>query len=387
MKALTWTLVLLFVGLAAAAEEIQFNHADGTLTCGANVSSSACTLAAPEGASLAITLVNSAPELLERTVTITEQNAALRKKLLDMFNEPKNAPAVTPPNKAANRIAAFVRSMATLQEAYTETERQVRDISNDVSSSEMSRFAADKGNLRKAVTALINLAGGRDAVPAQLKTIQLERPSADIGEWWTNVQALNDVSDTPAPLQPETTFVTDDLRILVEFKSRNPLIKAPQPLKATVVQSTGWMLSSSTGFAASKLVDDHYTDRAVTDKAATDTTAAVTHREAVREQRDAAAPEATYFVHMRRVNPLFGKVPLAVSFGFGLATGVKGRLYTGFSLPLGRAGALTFGVAGGTVKRLSRNIDPKKLGDKDPEATRRDVFQGAPFVALSFRLE
>jgi hypothetical protein len=387
MKVFTLTTLLLLGTLTARAEEIQFNHADGTLTCGSNTGKGTCTLAAPEGAPLAITFLNSVPELLVRKVTITEQNAALRKKVLDIIKGGKVVTETTDVNKSIDRPLPARGDVSTLQKAYEEVEKQIGEVNADVSAAQMDRFAVDKSNLRLAVTGLAAAAGGFDAVADKLKTMQLQRPISEIPEWWRSVQALNRVSDAPVPLQPETTFVTDDLQITVEFTSTNPLIKAPQPLKATVVLSSGWLFGSSTGFAGSKLVDDHYTDRTITDKEAMGTTPAVTHREAVREQRDAAAAEATYFVHLRRVNPLFGKVPVALSFGVGLATGVKGRLYTGLSLPLGRAGALTFGVAGGTVKRLSRNIDPKNLGDKDPEVTRRDVFQTAPFIALSFRLE
>jgi hypothetical protein len=81
-------------------------------------------------------------------------------------------------------------------------------------------------------------------------------------------------------------------------------------------------------------------------------------------------------------------IPYAFSFGVGLSTGISGRLYGGLSWIFGNRGALTLGVALGKVKRISENIDLKNLGaDVDPEATRRDVTEVAPFIALSWRLD
>lgn len=376
--------LVLFGSLTAQGASVQFDHHTGILSCGKESSGpGACAMGVREGEPLTITFINSVPELLDRKVTITEQHKALRGTILEILK----GGAVPGAAKAGGGKPPERAVPTSLQDAYDDAERAILRLSDAVSSADMEHFSRYKQHLRAAVTGLISAAGGADAVPDKLKTVQLQRPASELPDWWRNVRALNAVSDATTTLPAETTFVVDDLQIVVEFTSKNPLIKAPQPLKATVVQSSGWQLSNSTGFAASKLVDDHYTVRTVTDKEATTTTPAVTHREAIREEPDAAAAEATYFIHLRYLGKRHAALPGEISFGVGLATGIKGRIYAGVSYPLGRAGALTFGIAGGMVKRLSRNVNRLNLGDADPEATRRDVFHSAPFVALSWRLD
>jgi hypothetical protein len=385
MKRVAIVVLMLCCASAAAAADILFDHGNGALTCGDRTGVGGCATKAGDGEALTIAFARSAPELLDRTVTITRRHAALREKVKSILFPT----GITPEAPEGTKGGTVVKNVSTIDHSYRTVENAARAISDDISAGGMIGFRDHKIILREAVAALAQFAGGYDKVPDALKNVaNLERPIGDISTWWANVRALNDVSDEPAPLQPETTIVDDDLEITIAFTSKNPLVKVPQPMKITVLLSSGWILSTSTGFAASRLVDDHYTVRTVVDTPTTGTTPAVTHREAVAEERDAATPEATYFVHLRNVsdpNGFWRALPRELSFGVGLATGVKGRLYLGASYALGSAGAFTVGIAGGNVKRLSRNVNVKNLGDVDPEATRRDVFTAGPFVALSWR--
>jgi hypothetical protein len=133
----------------------------------------------------------------------------------------------------------------------------------------------------------------------------------------------------------------------------------------------------------------------VIDTTAHGDTAEVSHQEVVEQERDMVWPDVVLLVHVynpqwsfsrwnHRVYPLSWVAP---TFGVGLNTGsANGRFFGGASIRLGSAAAVTGGIAGGKVKRLSAGVNRSHLADGiDPEASRVDVFKTAWFVSVSWR--
>lgn len=215
----------------------------------------------------------------------------------------------------------------------------------------------------------------------------------DPAEWLKNVADVIGKSRLGTGCYaPDTFNVEVPFDIKIVWASTNPLIQAPVS-DSIPIRFPTWKIVGATGFAFSGLSDDQYTFRTEVVTPASGTTPAVTKRIAVREERDAYLPEVTGFLHFTKVGPLFNVakslqflVPRQLSVGGGLSAGPSGRVYLGLSWPLGRVGSLTAGLAGGPVKRLSKNVDTNNLGDSDPQASRRDILRTAVFFGVSFRV-
>jgi hypothetical protein len=360
---------------------IKLDQRDGTLTCGGSARSGSCIAAS--GSLVTIDVINSVPDLLDLTVTPTAVHAAENKNIVSaLFSgglTPKSAGAAP----AVSKVAA--PPSANLDAACQRVLRDLNGINDVIYRSAMSGYPALKDDLTTAIGEVNRFASAmQKAVPDALKG-QSGLPS-DIASWWSNILALDAKSNSLASFPEQAFELEDDTKITIVFQSKNPLI-TPTPAMQAIVRVSDWRVVTTTGFAGSGLVDEHYTVRTIVDQAASGSTPAVTHREAIRETPDIANAEATYFVHLSNLSDLARYLPLSPTFGVGLGTGVSGRLYAGTSWQFGNRGNLTVGVALGQVKRLSHNIDPKHLDDGvDPEATRRTLTRAAPFVALSWRL-
>lgn len=168
-------------------------------------------------------------------------------------------------------------------------------------------------------------------------------------------------------------------------------VKTPPSQRMPVRFASNWIITSTVGMAASRLVDQNYTTRTITTPAS-GTTPEVTRKVAVREQDDHGSFDGTMFVHVTPTGDWIRRsywrfLPRQLSLGIGIgATDASGRIYTGVSWPLGRSASITFGAAAGKTKVLSRNVNVDDLGDVDPQASRRDVLRFAPFIGFSWRI-
>jgi hypothetical protein len=209
-----------------------------------------------------------------------------------------------------------------------------------------------------------------------------ERNKAALEDWWSNVTTLLNIA--PAELgsfRPVYyTFEDADFDVQIAFRSKSNLITSPTNFPLIVAREpSGWRASTSTGIAFTRLTDDEFTVRTVPGSAGGDA-----KRVAIKESSDVIDPEAAFFIHLApNQRGLFGRFQLTV--GLGLDTAAATRTYGGISYRFGNAGTILVGAAGGRVKRLSESIDPNDLGDNDPNATRRDVFDIAPMFGLSWR--
>ncbi len=367
---------------------IKLDLRDVTLTCGGSARSGSCTAAARSGSEVAVDIVGGVPDLFDGSIKVTQRHSDELSKIITALFPGGLTPKNTPPGAAVVN-KAMVPPSGNLDAAYVRLRKDLRAIHDAIASGAMNSYPDLKDDLASAVGEVKGFAAQvQKTVPDALKG-QSDLPSGDLTTWWNNVLALDAVSGNLTSFKGQSFELEDDTDILIEFKSKNPpnpLIDPPPSVRAAV-RLSDWRIVTTTGFAASGLVDQHYTVRTIIDQAASGSTPAVTHREAIRETPDIANAEATYFVHLSNLSDAARYYPSTFSFGVGLGTGVSGRLYAGTSWQLGNRGNLTFGVALGQVKRLSNNIDPKHLDDGvDPEATRRTLTRAAPFVALSWRL-
>lgn len=387
---------MLFLGFvpgafaAVGSVQVEVDHGAGLLRCpGDTPRPGGCTALARSGDHVLITLVDTIPSLITSTPTVTVHRVDERKQIASMLGLDKTptAPVATEGTKAPGRERPPTASK-DFRDALANLQTDISYIRALISAGAMADFPWHKRSFDFHFREMegFDVANSDGTLLDKIDKSKAPRPAEDLAGWIRNVNALRVV---PAALSSSTISsfeLADVTEVKVEFKlneALKPLITDPPPPAHVVIVATGWRIGTSAGFAGSGLVDHHYSFRTVIDKAAVGATPAETHREAVKEETDVANAEATYFIHLANVE---SRVPYAFSFGVGIATGVSGRLYGGFSWMFGNRGALTLGGALGQVQRLSRNIDPKKLGaDVDPEATRRPVTKLAPFIALSWR--
>lgn len=386
--------LLLAAPLSAGSHTVVFDHGTNTLICNKIRQTSPCVIRAAEGDLLELSVLSSSPSLVTASVTKIDLHAAERTMIQEkLFPTP-------PANGVGTKAGTPMAFTGTIVDAYEAVGVAIGHINEAISGTDpatggMNHYAAAKQELAAAVTALVGEtpSGKPSDVPKAIKDADLARElsDAELDVWWKNVLSLNKLSNVLQPMLGRVISIADDTDVTVTFAlaTQNPLIAGPPAGFSVAARiGRGWRLTSSTGFAASRLVDDVYTVRTVVDTPATATTPEVSHREALREDRDAATPEACFFVHTRYLGQREAStrwLPRELTFGVGVATGTSGRLYTGFGYSLGSRASITVGVAAGKVKRLSKNVNEKNLGTDDPEASKRDAFQFAPFVALSWR--
>jgi hypothetical protein len=361
---------------------IELDHRTGTLKCGSQQAAGICTATAPSSSEVNVAIIGTVPDLIEPNVEVKARHTTDLQNIAKILFPAGSTPTTSPKTSSEQITRAMGQSVSSATQALDLVTNSIEGIQDAIYEGKMDPYPVLKQQLRIGVEALTKFAGKKSmTVPAMFAAEKTPLPqNADPETWWKNVLAIDAASNTLTSYA-RSFELEDDTDLIITFKSKNPLIKEPKGAQATL-RVNDWRLTTTTGFAGSGLIDDHFSFRTVTDKEATDTTAAVTHREAVREERDIANAEATYFVHLDSL-----RAPFALSFGVGIGTGASGRLYSGLSWRLGNRGALTVGGALGQVKRLSKNIDEKNLGaNVDPEATRRSVMRAAPFLAVSWRL-
>jgi hypothetical protein len=385
---LTTLAFLIVAPLYAASVNATYDHATRSWTCNNGTANlGGCSIEVNEGDVVIVSVTNTLPGLFSYEITQDPKEViGVGNDILKKFGIPSSGgsggggaakhPLVAP--QAALDYTDFLAKVRALRSSLLGDFSGYESLLTQVS---LARS--------KLVATLVNagMPAGTMASAEVLKALQDE--SVAIGtsdekfkEFWDELDDLLAKAPVRKTSGPSATFEYDDrdFDIVLTIKPLNSLIQNPEiTTKAVVRLRHGWKVSTTTGFALSGLRDDHYTTTSETTGTGTN---AVTVKKAVREERDQLSiPEATLFVH------LYPKASnLAFSAGIGLAENASGRMYAGLSWRLGRAGALTFGVSGGKVKRLSKNINVNNLGEADPEATRRDVYKSSFMFGYSWTL-
>lgn len=369
-----------------------FDHGNRTWTCNGASGMRDCALKAHEGDSVTVTVINTLPGLFSVEITQDlKEVVGIDSGISGKFGIPSGvaptstsggvSPAKPGPNEPPPPPDPHV--------AYDALLAKLRDI-RGVLLGDFSRYEAADQDLTDAHATLLSVlttngmpANTTDASAAltilNAKKVPLGMSEDQFKVMWDQVNTLLAIAPVRRTDGPSATFTYDDrdFDVTIVIKALSPLIQNPQISTKAVVQLKGaWKVSTTTGFAISGLRDDHYTT--TTETTGTGTTV----NKAVREERDVISiPEVTLFLHVYPQAQRF-----AFSAGIGVAAEASGRMYLGCSYRLGRAGALTFGVAGGKVKRLSKNVNVDDLGEVDPEAARRDVYRGSFLFGYSWTL-
>lgn len=400
---------MLFVCLTARtaiAYTVVYDHAADKFTCDGKE----CAGPVPTGKVVTVFVRNSAPDLVTIQIQITEaqpdaETAEAIKKLFSPTAADSTGAAAAAGGTATtfdtlrSRRASFLADdtgPASVAEAWALVREGVRDLRRAVPNN-LSGYPAAVKKVQQGLAFLAFEVGEIDdgakfhaALAAKDPNLKIGLTADEMKTFWPEALKLGRIRPMLADFAPVAHRPADDFTVTITFAGKNALIPVAETRTLSLLAGTAVRIRTATGLAYSGLVDDHYTAITVVDTPATDTKPAVTHREGRRERRDQGTPELALLIHVGAESdqgyfswPL---VPRAFSFGTGLTTGVSGRLYAGGTWNFGRFVHLTAGYAGGKVKRLSESVNLKNLGDIDPEATRRDVFDTSWFASFTVRL-
>jgi hypothetical protein len=369
-----------------------------------------CLVTAHEGAVIAVSVEHALPGLFtytteshERAVSLVSADLAGALGLSAPEPEEETAQAADTFRTAAPAgatpdplilygevIAAFQELTATVNGSYTSGDyEKARRMLVDARAEFLKALAMPDES--SAVAAAIAERATPQPLPAdageQARLVaRREALASDVKASWDAVREMLKTSPVkPASLGPFlVTFREGEVDIALKIvpTSANPTGVARE-VAIPVREKHGWGWSTSTGFAAAGLTDQNFSARTVTVTPATDTKEAVTRRELVAESSDRLRVQPSIFLHLYPFGGAWERV--ALTTGASLSPSTNAQVYAGASVRLGRIGTFTAGIAGGNVKRQSLNVDPRDLGDLDPQQTRRDVFMTRLFVAITAR--
>lgn len=388
-KLLIVILVFLFSFAANAKQfDAKYDHGKRQWNCNGTPAAGDCLLQVNELDTVSVSIVNTIPGLFSWDIQQDlKPVVGVSNSILKLFGIPvPQAPAGA--NNAA-RIAAMEILLAPPPDDAYENLLIATDELRSALLGDFTDYALRFRYLTNARVQLLRaLAPAATSTAAEVlaalkaRRVSILMTDAQFTAYWTELDDLIATAAVAPTNGPSKSFTYDDrdFDVNVLIKPVNDLVQNPPLETRSVVQlKNAWRISTTTGLAVSGLRDDHYTTRTETTGSGT---TAVTKKIAVREDRDqVSVPEATLFVNL--YPPACN---WAFSAGMGVATNASGRIYLGASYRLGRAGALTFGVAGGKVKRLSKNVNVDDLGTVDPEASRRDVYRGSFMLGFSWSL-
>ena len=384
----------LFSAFAALANSPQttmvYDHGAQRWTCdGGTPQIAPCVATVNEGNVVSVTITNALPGLFSYLIEKKDREPeGLSNALAKKLGIPTDQPAAT----GGGTQTAGASTGPNIDQLYQNLLASLRAFRASVLKPNFPGYQDKLTALRSAHDALLaglrqdkTLASGTTAGSDVLKALKVKSVGISLTDdafvtFWGHLEDLiADAPDTPTN-GPSASFDYDDrdFDIVITIKALNPLLANPDiESRASVRLAHAFRVLTTTGLALSGLVDDHYT-------VVTETVNGTDVRKARAERSDKISiPEATLFIHL---TPFGSYSRLAASVGIGIASNASGRMYAGLSWRLGTAGALTFGVAGGNVKRLSRNVDVNNLGTVDPEATRRDVYRTSYMFGISWRL-
>lgn len=372
--------------------DLKYSHATGRWSCGDE--NKPCDASFSRGDKIRVTVCDSLPGILEMKAStrVRDETVLDEKSRKRLGLQPSGQALITP-----TAVGTTPKSPAEIKAAWSTLRTAIDAIVEIVPEPQRyGEYAAANSVASDARQALVDSVASRDVSPQGIVTAlqsslggefsSLGMPADELVTWFTNVDRLLRVTEPTCFLASDEFIFSKDADLEITFKSVNPLVTADLEPAADfpILGKNSWEIGSTTGFAISGLADEHWTTRTVTVTPASGDTPAITRKEAVLESKDSYTPEAAIFIHLlpRGEN----RFPLGVTLGGGLSSGITGRGYLGLTYPFGSAGTFTFGVSGGQVKRLSKNVNRNDLGDVDPEATRRDVLRGSWFFGIAWQV-